>query len=378
MDFRFSDEQTMVRDLARGILDKEITPERLKAAESNADWHDARLWQTLGQAGLLGLAVPEEHGGMGLGFLEVCTLLEEIGRALAPVPVLPTIVLAGIAIGENGTDEQKKQWLVPLAAGQAIFTAALTDAAPSPGGVPATRARRDGSEWTLDGAKRLVPAASLARRILVPASAAGGVGVFLVDPESAGVKLTRRRTSRGEPFFDVELSGVRATDADLLGGKTAPDASALERMAAHATIATCAVQVGVSEKALELTAAYVGERVQFGVPIGSFQAVQHRAADGYIDLSAMRWVAWRAAWTLARGESAEREVAVAKFWAAEAGARIAATAQHLHAGIGVDTDYPIHRYFLWSKALELDAGGGAHAQLARLGRELAATPGAGA
>jgi alkylation response protein AidB-like acyl-CoA dehydrogenase len=130
------------------------------------------------------------------------------------------------------------------------------------------------------------------------------------------------------------------------------------------------MQLGVSERALDMTARYVRERVQFGVPIGSFQAVQHRAADCYIDLEAMRWTTWRAALQVAEGHPSARECAVAKFWAAEGGARIAAACQHLHGGIGVDLDYPLHRYFLRSKALEL-ALGGATPHLVRLGRDLA-------
>jgi alkylation response protein AidB-like acyl-CoA dehydrogenase len=121
-----------------------------------------------------------------------------------------------------------------------------------------------------------------------------------------------------------------------------------------------------------MTADYVKERVQFGVPIGSFQAVQHREADGFIDLEAMRWTLWQAAWRLAEGLPAERAAAVATFWAAEGGSRIANASLHLHGGLGSDVDYPIHRYFLWSKALELH-GGGASATLARLGAELART-----
>jgi alkylation response protein AidB-like acyl-CoA dehydrogenase len=370
MDFRFGEEQTMVRELARGILAKEVTPERVKAIEEGEDWHDARLWQTLGQAGLLGIAIPEQFGGMGLGLLELCVLLEELGRSVAPVPAIPALVLAGATIAELGLEDQRQQLLAPLAKGDAIFTAALDDAAPSEGPLPATVAKRDGRAWILDGEKRLVPAAHLARRILVPARTDGSTALFLVDPEAEGVSLTQRRTSRGEPLFDLRLARVRVEGADLLGDHVDPDDRLLEWIRRRAIVATCAVQVGVSERALEMTADYVRERVQFGVPIGSFQAVQHRLADGFIDLSAMRWVTWRAAWKLARGEDARREVAVAKFWAAEAGARIAATAQHLHAGIGVDVDYPIHRYFLWSKALEVSFGG-AHAQLAGLGRDLA-------
>ena len=372
MDFTFSDEQIMVRDLARGILAKEVTPERLKKSEASAEWFDPALSATFAGAGLLGLAVPADLGGMGFGFEELCTLLHEVGRAVAPVPVLPSLVLAGLAITAFGTGAQKKEWLPPLATGEVILTAALVDAASADPAAPATRARQRSGTWVLDGEKRLVSAVALARRILVPAATEEGVGIFLVDPRAEGVALTPQRTSTGEPLFTVTLSSARVGERDLLGDDARAGGETAHWVHERALVALCATQIGVSEKALEITSGYVREREQFGVPIGSFQAVQHRAADGYIDLESMRWVTWRAAWKLARGLPAAREAAVAKFWAADGGARIASAVQHLHGGIGVDLDYAIHRYFLWSKALEL-ALGGAMPHLARLGRELART-----
>lgn len=367
MDFKFTDEQNMVRDLARGILGKEVDTDRVKAAESSPSWHDARLWSTLADAGLLGIAVDEAHGGMGLGLLELCTLLEEIGRVVAPVHVFPTLVLAGLPIAELGTADQKTRWLTAIASGEALLTGAIGN---GDAGTPATiTAKRDASGWALTGTASMVPAADLATRILVPARVDNGIAIFLVDPQAQGVSLTRNATSRGEPVFDLALAHSVVPEADLLGGGTMPNARALDRIRAQATIATCALQVGVSERALELTSAYVRERIQFGVPIGSFQAVQHRLADAYIDVQSMRWVMWRAAWKLTNGQDATREVAISKFWAAEGGARVAASAQHLHGGMGVDVDYPIHRYFLWSKALELSFGN-ATQQLVTLGRHM--------
>lgn len=368
MDFGFADDQLALRDLAREILAKEVTPERLKAAEASADGIDRALWATLAHANLLGLGVPESLGGSGLGFLELCVLLSEIGRAVAPVPVLASLVLAGLPIAGLGTPEQRERWLPRLARGEAILGAALADADSER---PSTRVRAEGAGFVLDGLERLVPAAHVAERVLVPARTEGGVGLFLVDPRGPGVTLTRRRTSSGEGVCDLKLSGVHVGVDALLGGAPLP-AGAIAGLRDRALVAVCALQLGVCERALEITGAYVSERKQFGVPIGSFQAVQHRAADAYVDLEAMRWTTWRAAWLLSRSESALRETAVAKFWAAEGGARIAVSTQHLHAGIGVDLDYPIHRYFLWSKRLEL-ALGSATPQLARLGRDLART-----
>lgn len=372
MDFRFSDEQTTVRDLARGILDKEVGPERLKRHEADGAV-DRALWSTLADAGLLGLAVPAELGGMGFGLTELCVLLHEVGRVVAPVPVIPTLVLGGLTIAASGTAAQRQDWLAPMAAGDALLTGALLDASSADAAPPATRARRQSGAWVLDGALCHVPAVDVAARMLVPATTADGVGIFLVDPRASGVRLTRHATSRREPLFDVTLADVRVDERELLGGDAQRGAPAVARAAACALVALSAMQVGVCERALEMTSAYVRDRVQFGVPIGSFQAVQHRLADCYIDLEAMRWVTWRAAWRLGQGLPATREVLVAKFWAAEGGARITAAAQHLHGGIGVDVDYPIHRYFLAAKALELGLGG-ATQQLARLGRDLARTP----
>lgn len=372
MDFSFSEEQTSIRDLARGILEKELTLERLKETESGEDWFDRRLWSTLAEAGLFGITIPAELGGMGFGLEEMCVLLHEVGRAVAPIPVLPTLVLGAIPIAELGTPAQKQQWLPAVVAGTAILTGALVDARSADPATPATLARRDGHGWILDGEKVQVPAVHLAQRILVPASTDDGVGLFLVDPQADGIRLTRSRTSTGEPLFTVGLSRARVADGDVLGEDVRAGAEMANALYERALVATCAMQVGVSEKALEITAGYVRERVQFGVPIGSFQAVQHRSADGYIDVETMRWVTWRAAWRLSAGLPATRDVMVAKFWAAEGGARTAASAQHLHGGIGVDLDYPIHRYFLWSRSLELSFGA-ATPHLARLGRHMART-----
>jgi hypothetical protein len=372
MDFAFTEEQESIRALAAEILGAEATAERVKAAEREPDWTDAGLWKQLAEANLLGVAIPEAHGGMGMGFLELCVLLHEAGRAVAPGPWLATLVHGALPLAVFGTEAQREAWLPRVAAGTARLAAALEDAGSAEGAPPATRARADGSGCVLDGAKRAAPGAGAADLVLVPASDARGVGIYLVDPRAAGVSLVASVTSTGEPLFDLALVGVRVPVAARLGGPDADGAAILRWLAPRALTALAALQAGVSDRALAITADYVKERVQFGVPIGSFQAVQHRVADGFIDLEAMRWTLWRAAWRLAEGLPAERDAAVAAYWAAEGGSRIANAGLHLHGGLGADVDYPIHRHFLWSKALELQ-GGGASALLARLGRDLART-----
>lgn len=386
MDFNFSDEQIALRDLAREILEKEVSPELLKEieAQDGGDWFAREIWTHLAEANLLGLAVPEEHGGMGFGVVEVCLLLQEMGRCVAPLPLLSTLVLAGLPIARFGSDEQKRRFLPRLASGELILSGALTDAHSGDPLRPATTARREGEDWILDGLKLHVPSARLAERILVPAATDDGVAVFLVDPAGNGAELRRQQISTYEPIFELKLDRARVAEADRLGGpSTSGGKEADERrseggrnpmafMWDSAIVGVAATQIGVSERALEITTHYVSQRHQFGAPIGTFPAVQHRAADGYIDLEALRWTTWRAAWRLSEGLSATREAMVAKFWAAEGGNRIANSAQHLHGGMGVDRDYPIHRYFLWSKSLELNLGG-AIPQLVRLGADMART-----
>jgi 3-oxocholest-4-en-26-oyl-CoA dehydrogenase beta subunit len=227
---------------------------------------------------------------------------------------------------------------------------------------PSTTARRDGDGWRLDGAKELVPAAQLAGTVIIPASIDDGdIGVFLVEADSDDVEIRPVATTNGEPHADIVLDGARAT------GRLAGDGREIvESLYARALVGLCAIQLGVTERALRLAASYTTEREQFGRPIGSFQAVQQRMADAFIDVEAIRWTMWQAAWLLEQGGPPGRQAAIAKFWAAEAGSRVAATAQQVHGGIGIDTTYPLFRYFLWAKHNEL-ALGSASAQLARLG-----------
>ena len=372
MDFAFREEQQNVRELAGTILEKEVDAARLRAAEESPDGVDDALWARLAEANLLGIAIPEEHGGLGFGFLEVCTLLEELGRCVAPVPALATLVLGALPVAAFGTPGQRARWLPEVAAGRAFLSAALLEAAFADSRSCATRARPEAGGWSLHGEKRDVPCARRAARVLVPASTPEGVAVFLVDPGSRGALVVAGRRSTGEPCFTLRLDGVRVPAEERLGGSEVDGAAVAAWLYERALVATAALQTGVADRALSMTADYVRERVQFGVPIGSFQAVQHRCADAFIDLEALRWCTWRAAWRLAEGLPAAREAAVAKFWAAEAGSRIANAALHLHGGLGADVDYPIQRYFLWSRALELELGGAAP-QLAWLGKDMART-----
>jgi len=366
MDFRLSEEQEAVRDLARQIFDDRATHERLLELEKGEHWFDDDLWAELARANLTALAVPEAQGGGGFGIQELCLLLEEQGRRVAPVPLLATAVLGALPIAEFGTDAQRERWLRPVAADAAVLSAALVEYGSADPAAPRVTARRDGDGWRLDGEKENVSAAQLARVLLVPARSDAGVTVFLVDPAGEGVSLERQVVTHREPQSRLALSGAPAVD---VLGAPGQGAEITAWLAERAALALSALQVGVAEGALAATAAYVSERKQFGRPIGTFQGVALRAADAWIDVEALRGVVLQAAWRVAQGLPASAEIAAAKWWAATAGQRVVHTAQHLHGGIGSDVEYPVHRWFLWAKQIELGLGG-ARQQLERLGARI--------
>jgi alkylation response protein AidB-like acyl-CoA dehydrogenase len=378
VDFSFDDARSSVRDLARKILGDLASNERLKRHEASGEAWDRELWQALAAAQLLGVAIDEEYGGSGLGLSGLLLLLEEAGRAVAPVPLLPSLALGALPLARFGSDAQKRRWLPRVASGEVVVTGALAEAGHADPLRPAARARRDGAEYRVSGEKICVPAACLAERILVPARGDEGVGVFLLDPGAPGVRLADQAVTNRQPHSQLILDGARVP-ADAVLCPPGAGADALAWWVEHAVVAYCAVQLGVSERALEMTAEYAAGRVQFGRLIGSFQAVHQRAADAYVALQGMRLTCWDAAWRLEAGEPAADAVAVAKYWAAEGGQLVGYAAQHLHGGIGIDVDYPLHRYYLWAKQVELTLGS-APLQLEQLGARLAdgsLVPGAG-
>jgi 3-oxocholest-4-en-26-oyl-CoA dehydrogenase beta subunit len=377
MDFTFTEEQETISKLARDVFERRATPEHLTEVESGAIRYDAALWKELASVDLLGIALPESVGGSrsgsdgGDGFVELGVLLAEVGWSVAPVPAFATLVLGADPIARHGTPEQQQRFLPGVIAGERIMSAGLSEPGRSDPAVPSTTARRDGSRWRLDGAKELVPAAQLADTVLIPATRDDGdTGLFLLSMDTPGVEVRPVRTTNGEPHADVFLDGATVSADDRLEGS-------VESLHTRALIGLCAIQLGVVERALRIAATYTTQREQFGRPIGSFQAVQQRMADAFIDVEAIRWTTWHAAWLVSQGHPAgrpaERAARIAKFWAAEGGSRVAATTQHVHGGIGIDTTYPLHRYFLWAKHNELTLGP-APLQLARLGSTYSFAP----
>ncbi|HEX7670557.1 MAG TPA: acyl-CoA dehydrogenase family protein [Polyangiaceae bacterium] len=367
MDFGFSEEQLALQDLAKKIFRGLCSVESLAALEADAggDGIHRVVWDGLGKAQMLGLALPEDVGGGGLGMIELCLLLEQAGDSVCPVPLIPTLTMAALPIAKFGTPGQRTALLPPVVRGDSVLTAALVES----GDAPVT-ATRDGDSWVLSGTKDCVPALHVASRVLVPArTGENTIGVFIVDPNAAGVTVTPQVGTNGERLGRLELASVRmsldAVLGDPLKGSAVVD-FALERT----YVGQCALELGIARHALILTAKYTTERHQFGRPIATFQAVAQRAGDAYVDVETIRLTVFRAAWLLDEGREATREIAVAKLVAAEAGHRVVCAAQHLHGGIGFDRDYPLYRYFLASKQNEFTLGAAA-SHVARLGLMIA-------
>ena len=273
---------------------------------------------------------------------------------------------AALPIAEYGTAEQKDRFLPGIAQGRVIITPALVDSGSRDPLHPSAVAKPDGDGWRVNGQFSNVSYADLAERILVPARTEDGATlVLLVDPKADGVRLGEQRGTNGQPLWLLDLAGAAVASGDVLGG---PDqgAEVLAYLIDRTVLGICAVEYGIAEQALFMTANYAGERKQFGVPIGVFQGVTQRVGDAYIDVQAMRSSMWQACWRLDQGLDAEKELAVAKYFASEAGARVVAAAQHVHGGMGFDRDYPLYRYFMTSKHLEFTLGG-AQESLTRLG-----------
>ena len=376
MDFTFDEEQRAIQESADGIFAGLVTPDRVQAVEASGDRVDRELWAELARADLLGLTVPEAFGGGGYGMVELSLILEGQGRSVAPVPLWATLALGAMPIAEFGSDALTGRVLPGVVAGDTILTAALADVAGDIAvggpGRPSVAAVRAENGVVLSGTAFAVPYAHVADRVVIPASLDGGVVVAVVDPTATGVTVERAVTTNREIHPHLHLDGVAVGAEDLLADG---DASRGHEVVAwtlnRAWTGLCALQVGVTEAAVSQTATYLNNRKQFDRPLSTFQGTMLKAADAAIDTESIRVTMWQAAWRLDNGLDADVAVTVASWFAAEAGQRAVFATQHLHGGMGADISYPIHRYFLWGKQIELLLGPPS-GQLARLGRQLVA------
>jgi alkylation response protein AidB-like acyl-CoA dehydrogenase len=362
MDFKTTEAADDLGGLARTITDSVCTNEHQRELDKLDQRFDRDLWGKLIEADILSAAAPESLGGGGFGVLEQVAVLEALGRQLAAVPYLDSVVLGAGALAKFGSEALQQQWATPAVSGETVIAVAL-DGEMGEGPV---RGTASGPGFKLTGSRTQVAFGPVADAFLVPAETDSGTKVFLVSKDDAGLTVTSLDTTGHGSVGHLELHGVE-TDR-IVGGD-----EVVGWLTTQGALGRSAYQLGVLDRALELTASYAREREQFDRPIGSFQAVSSRLADDYINVKALRLTVTQAAWRLSEDLPADIDVNTAAFWAAEAGHRVAHTAVHVHGGVGIDLDHPVHRYFLAAKQTEF-AVGSATGQLLRIGRELADTP----
>jgi alkylation response protein AidB-like acyl-CoA dehydrogenase len=356
MNLDFTEEQQALRDLVRCVCAEHSPVSVVRAMEDDArGWPDA-LWKQLGESGVLGILVPEAHGGAGQRLLDAVIVFEELGSALAPTPAFVSSVVCASALLAAANEAQRTEWLPRLASGAAVLTPAWLEPQRGFGasGVQLS-ARRDGASWVVDGVKRNVAFAAHATRLLVLArtgEAAHDVTWLLVDPSAAGVVAKQVRGLASGTEYAVSFSGVRVDDAARVGEANAGWA-AWERVMQDALVALAAFANGACERALEITVQYAKDRKQFDKPIGAFQAISHYLADARTALDGSKYLAYEAASVRDAGGDIARLAPMAKLFACDTFRDTTATCQQIWGGVGFTIEYDIQLFFRRAKQLQL-------------------------
>jgi len=356
MDLNLTQEQQLIRDAARDLLARECPGAHVRAMESDAKGYSPALWQSMAELGWMGLALPEEYGGVGSGFLELCLLVEEHGRYRMPSPFLATVALCALPIAAFGNARQRSAILPAVAAGEQVLSYAECEAnADWEASAISLSATARGTNYVLSGEKLFVPYAGAAHTLLVAARTSGkgdnGITLFLIDTASPGITCESLHTVARDHQERVIFRGVRVPRTHILGkaGKGWRIVEAIRRWGAAAR---CAEMVGGAGRVLDMTLEYANMREQFGRPIGSFQAIQHHCADMAVDVLGARFIAYEAIWRLSEGLDAAAEVSMAKAWVSDAYQRVCALAHQVHGAIGFTKEHDLQ---LYSRAAETAA-----------------------
>jgi alkylation response protein AidB-like acyl-CoA dehydrogenase len=355
MDLATSEEQQAVQQGARRFLAAEINRDRRVAWDRTAEGHDPTFWQAVARLGWLGYGLPEAYGGQGASLLDLGLLVEELGRAVAPFGIFAAIS-GGLAVAALGSPGQKRDWLPSVARGEKLVTLAVAEenASRTPAAF-ATVVRRRGRRLELNGEKRYVLQGVTADAFLVAARDGRGVSTVLVPAGVPGVRVQPQKTFGKDRQSIVRMKGV-SLPATALAGRAGGAWPGLDRLRKRLAALLCAEMVGGADAVLEMTTRYVCEREQFGVKLGTFQAVQQMVAVMAIDLEGARHVTRHALWRLAEGLPADRELAIAKAWTGRAYRDITLAAHQLHGGAGYIVEHDLHRYSARAKEAELRFG----------------------
>jgi alkylation response protein AidB-like acyl-CoA dehydrogenase len=356
MNFEFSDDQKQLRDQARRFLAEKCPPKAVRAVLEGKEAYDKALWKGLAEMGFLGVAIPEEFGGTGAGHLELCVIAEEMGRALAPVPFSSTVYLAAEALMLAGSDAQKQKWLPKIASGEAIGTLALFEGTGNPS---AKAVKLTAANGVLNGVKKPVADGAIADFAIVAARTGTSgretdIALYLVDLKGGGVEaktLTNVDPSRNQA--ELTLTDCKAEPL----GAASEGWSILSRVLDRAAVLLAFEQVGGADRALEMGRDYALDRIAFGRPIGSFQAVKHILADMYVSATLARSNCYYGAWALSTnaGELPEA-AATARISATQAFQHCAKQNIQVHGGMGFTWEFDCHLYYRRSNALALSLG----------------------
>jgi alkylation response protein AidB-like acyl-CoA dehydrogenase len=360
-----SEDQELLAKTAADFVAEHSPVSRARALRDRRDpvGFSRELWKQMAELGWVGIPLPEAHGGAGMGLAELAVVLEALGRTLAPEPFLSTVVLAGGALVASGSDAQRREWLPRIAAGDAIATLAFQE----PGSRwdlcrVTTRAERQGAGWRLSGRKIQVLDGHVADLLLVTARTAGGeadrdgVGLFAVRAGAAGLRVTPQVRVDSRNASLVDLDGVAVAAGDALGEPGAA-AGLLEDVVDGATVGLCAEMLGAMAQAFELTLAHLKTRVQFGVPIGSFQSLKHRAAQMFVEIELARSAVMAAARAVDAGDREVRAlVSLAKARCSDAGMLVANEGVQMFGGVGMTDEYDIGLYLKRARAAQLTFG----------------------
>ena len=362
MDLDLTEEQEMLRTMARDFLTKECPKTLVRELEEDEKGYSPELWRKMAELGWMGLVLPAEYDGMEMGFMDLIILLQEMGRNILPGPFFCTVVLGSLPILSAGTEEQKKEFLPKVASGELILTVALTEpnARYDAAGVE-TKAMAQGDSFVINGTKLFVENAHIADyMICVTRTTDGttpeeGITLFLVDAKSPGIKCEVIPTMADDKLCEVVFDKVSVPRNNMLGelDKGWP---IVARTLEQATMAKCAEMVGGAEAALDMTLDYVKERVQYKKPIGSFQVIQHYCANMWTSVITSRNILYKTAWKVGEGLPATGDVAAAKGWINEAYKFVTERAVQCHGAIGLTRDHDIGLYYRRAKAGEVVFG----------------------
>ena len=360
MDRGLTETQQMLKTGARAFLERECPLSYVRQVEDDERGYTLEAWRKIAELGWTGLALPEEHQGQGGDFFDLCLVVEEMGRALFPGPFFSTLVLAGLTVLEGGSAEQRGEILPMLARGELLATLALTEASGdwTAGGVQSARAIRRGGVYQLNGTKLFVQNAHVSDLLVVAArtrkavNPERGITLLLVPADAPGVSVTPLPNLSAERLSEVSFRNVKVPAKDAVG-EEGEGWALVERALQRASVAKCFEMLGAIERVLEMTVAYVKERVQFGRPVGSFQAVQHHCANMAVDVESARYIAHQAAWSVTSGQNGAAEVAAAKAWVSDAARRVCALAHQCHGAIGFTSEYDLQLFTRRVKAGEL-------------------------